>query len=287
MGPQHASGDRLADAVDPATMRRLLEHEARVHAMPNRELRDLGDAILLFDPGDPEPFWNRIEAIHWPAGVDAFDRRLTEVLVLFTSIGRQPHVWPAPIHDAPGDLVARLLANGFHDVGSSYVMVMTDPEPATLAVRRATGSHVSLERLGRGTGSWSPTTLTAIVSVLCDAFHVEEGRRPGVEAETAASLENESFTHYLARIDGEPAAVARRATFEGASYLSSIGTATWARGRGLGELVTMAAAADAVAAASEWVYLGVFADNEVAIRLYRRAGFEVLGKPAPDLLLLG
>ncbi len=268
-------------------MRRLLEHEARVHSMPSRELRDLGDAILLVDPNDPEPFWNRIEAIHWPAGVDAFDRRLTEMLVLFTSIGRQPHVWPSPIHDAPGDLVARLLANGFHDVGSSLVMVMTDPEPATLAARRATGPHVSLERLGQGTGRGSATTSMDIVAVLCDAFHVEDRRRPGVEAETAASLANEAFTHYLARIDGQPAAVARRATFDGASYLSSIGTATWARGRGLGELVTMAAAADAVAAASEWVYLGVFADNEVAIRLYRRAGFEVLGKPAPDLLLLG
>ena len=71
------------------------------------------------------------------------------------------------------------------------------------------------------------------------------------------------------------------------SYLSSIGTAAWARGRGLGEMVTMAAAADAVAADSEWVHLGVFADNEVAVRLYRRAGFEMLGAPAPDLLLLG
>ena len=110
---------------------------------------------------------------------------------------------------------------------------------------------------------------------------------PGVEAETAASLANPAFTHYLARVDGEPAAVARRATFEGASYLSSIGTAAWARGRGLGELVTLAATADAVAAGSEWTYLGVFADNAAAIRLYGAPGSRSLGEPAPDLLLVG
>ena len=117
MGTHHASGERLNGLVDPATMRRLLVHEARVHAMPGRELRDLGDAILLHDPADPEPFWNRVEAIRWPDDADAFDRRLTEMLVLFTSLGRQPHVWPSPVHDAPGDLVARLVANGFRDVG--------------------------------------------------------------------------------------------------------------------------------------------------------------------------
>jgi GNAT superfamily N-acetyltransferase len=89
------------------------------------------------------------------------------------------------------------------------------------------------------------------------------------------------------RVDGQPAAVARRATFDGASYLSSIGTASWARGRGFGDLVTNAATADAVAAGSEWTYLGVFADNEPALRLYRRAGFEVIGDPSPDLLLVG
>ena len=44
-------------------------------------------------------------------------------------------------------------------------------------------------------------------------------------------------------VDGVPAAVARRATFDGLSYLSSIGTAGWARGRGFGGLVTAAAAA--------------------------------------------
>ena len=255
--------------------------------MPGRELRDLGDSILLHDPVEPEPFWNRLEAIRWPEDADGFDRRLTEALVLFTAIGRQPHIWPAPMHDTPVDLVDRLKSNGFEDMGAGCFMVMIDAEPARAGAKRQYGAPVTLERLGRGSGAGSATVLADLVSVLCDAFRVEDARRPGVEAETAASLANEAFTHYLARIDGEPAAVARRATFDGASYLSSIGTAGWARGRGLGELVTNAAAADALKTDSEWIYLGVFADNEVAIRLYRRAGFAILGEPAPDLLLLG
>ncbi len=287
MSTHQASRGRLVDSVDATTMRRLLEHEARVHAMPGRELRDLGDAILLHDPTDAEPFWNRLEAIRWPADAEGFDRRLTETLVLFTSIGRQPHIWASPVHDQPDDLVDRLVANGFRDVGAGCVMVMTDREPARRGSFREYGPQVTLERLGRGAGPGSATLLADVVAVLGDAFHVDDERRPGVEAETAASLANAAFTHYLARIDGQPAAVARRATFDGASYLSSIGTAGWARGRGLGEMVTMAAAADAVASDSEWIYLGVFADNEVAIRLYRRAGFEMLGDPAPDLFLLG
>ena len=144
------------------------------------------------------------------------------------------------------------------------------------------GPSVSLERLsGLRRRSRRRRRCSAVTPVLCDAFGVEDERRAGVEAETAASLANPAFMHYLVRVDGQPAAVARRATFEGASYLSSIGTAGWARGRGLGELVTLAATADAVAAGSDWTYLGVFADNEAAIRLYRRAGFEIVGEPRP------
>lgn len=279
--------DRLLGAIDQATMRRLLVHEARVHAIPDRELRDLGDAILLTDPHDPEPFWNRLEAIRWPADADAFDRRLAEVLVLFTSLTRQPHVWPAPIHDSPDDLVARLEANGFRDVGQGCVMVLVDADPATRGPERGHGPAVSLERLAGLRGGALRIAVEAIAPVLCDAFQVDGERRAGVDAETAASLANASFMHYLVRVDGQPAAVARRATFDGASYLSSIGTAAWARGRGLGELVTMAATADAIAAGSEWTYLGVFADNDPALRLYRRAGFEMVGDPCPDLLLVG
>jgi hypothetical protein len=272
--------------IDAATMRRLILHETRVHATPGRDVRDLGDAIMLHDPIDPEPFWNRLAAIRWPADPNAFDRRLTEILVLFASLGRQPHVWPSPLHDTPADLVERLSANGFRDTGAGCVMVLTDPRPAHDLAARPLPPGVVIERLSEIRGRTADEAATAIVEVLADAFDVGAERRLGVTAETITSLSRPIFTHYLARLDGRPVAVARRATFDGISYLSSIGTAGWVRGRGIGRLVTAAASIDAVAAGSEWTHLGVFADNRTAIRLYRDLGFDRLGEPCPDLLLI-
>ena len=266
-------------------MRRLLMHEARVHAIRGRRLRDLGDAILLIDDAEPEPFWNRLEGLRWPADPVAFDRRLTETLVVFASAGRQPHIWASPLHDSPVDLVARLSVNGFRDMGAGNVMILADR-----AVARRVGSSplptgLAIERLAGRSGPSAETAADAIVDVLLDAFDVEPERRPGVQAETIASLAHPWFTHYLLRLDGRPAGVARRATFDGASYLSSIGTAGWARGRGYGSLVTRVASADALDAASEWIYLGVFAENTAAIGVYEGAGFEQVGVSCPDLLL--
>jgi ribosomal protein S18 acetylase RimI-like enzyme len=272
--------------VDPPTMRHLLLHEAKVHAIPGRDLRDLGDAILLHDPVQADPFWNRLEAVRWPVEVDAFDRRLTEALVLFAALGRQPHVWPAPLHDSPVDLVERLQANGFTDIGPGNVMALADQRPARAEVAEARSPEVTVERHARLTGSAADEAARTIVGVLIDAFDVEAERSVSLEAETVASLQNPSFTHYVLRHDGVPAAVARRATFEGASYLSSIGTAGWARNRGFGQLVSAHAVVDAVEAGSEWTYLGVFADNPSAIRLYERLGFERVGESCPDLLLV-
>jgi ribosomal protein S18 acetylase RimI-like enzyme len=272
--------------LDPATMRRLFMHEAQIHATPARDLRDLGDSILLHDPIDPEPFWNRIAAIRWPADADAFDRRLTEILVLFASIARQPHVWPSPAHDSPPDLVARLISNGFRDMGAGMVMALSDPSAIDARGAAALAPGVTLERLANLHGPPAEAAAAAIVEVLDDAFDVVGDRAAGVAAETVSSLRHPWFTHYLVRLDGRPAAVARRATFDGLSYLSSIGTSGWARGRGLGRLVTLAATRDAVAAGSDWTYLGVFADNRVAIRLYEGIGFDRVGEPGPDLLLV-
>jgi ribosomal protein S18 acetylase RimI-like enzyme len=271
--------------VDSATMRRMLMHEAQVHAAPGRTLRDLGDAILLHDPSDPEPFWNRLAAIRWPEDPALFDRRLIEVLVLFATIARQPHVWPSPAHDTPSDLVARLTANGFRDMGAGLVMAKAS-RPGAAPEEPDTPPGVTLERVTGLSGTPAATASGAIVKVLTDAFEVFPEREPGIEAETLVSLSHPSFTHYLLRFDGQPAAVARRATFDGMSYLSSIGTASWARGRGFGRCVTAAAAQDALRAGSEWAYLGVFADNQVAIRLYEGLGFERIGEAGPDLLLV-
>ena len=282
-----AGTDVALHGVDEPTMRRLLVHEARVHALPGREVRDLGDAIMLVDAIDPEPFWNRAEAIRWPAEPAAFDRRLGELLITFTALTRQPHIWPAPAHDSPSDLVARLEANGFRDVGGSLVMVLVDAARARDQGALRLPPGIRLERLHGLSGEAGHQAATDIVSVLLDAFGVELDRRSAIEAETLAALGHTAFTYYLLRLDGNPAAVARRATFDGASYLSSIGTASWARGRGFGRAVTAAATMDADADGSEWTYLGVFHENEVAQRVYADVGFAQVGDVCPDLLLIG
>lgn len=272
--------------IDPVTMRRLLVHEASVHATPGRELRDLGDAVLLNDPIDPEPFWNRLAAIRWPADPSAFDRRLTEILILFATLARQPHVWPSVAHDTPPDLVERLMANGFRDMGAGMLMALVDPTPVEVAGDPVLPPDVTLERAGGISGPPAEAMSLALMEVLADAFDVTPDREPGVRGETVASLGDARFTHYMVRVEGRPAAVARAATFDGMTYLSSIGTATWARGRGFGRLVTTVAVRDARRAGSAWIHLGVFADNQPAIRLYSGLGFQRIGEPGPDLLLV-
>lgn len=269
-------------ALDAATICFLERHEARVHAFPGRELRDLGDAVLITDPINREPFWNRISAIRWPTEAGAFDRRLDEVLTLFATLDRLPHVWPRPAHVEPPDLVARLLANGFADMGGGHVMVLDDPAPIAAAAHLPRG--VSVDRYHRPPEAVRRPAARDIASLSAEAFEIPD-RGEAIERETASLLDREEVHALVLRVDGAPAAVAKRATFEGASYLSSIGTATAFRGRGLGRLVTALITADALADGSRWVHLGVFAENEVAIRLYRGLGFVTLGDVAPDLLL--
>jgi ribosomal protein S18 acetylase RimI-like enzyme len=273
--------------TDAATVHRLLRHEAEVHAVPGRRLRDLGDALLLLDPNDAEPFWNRLEAVRWPSDPVAFDQRLAGSAVLFATLGRQPHFWVSPPHDEPHDLAARLAANGFEDAGKGLLMVTLDPGPIRAALPDRPDPAVVVER-HRGLGADAVGAVAdAVVEVLMDAFDVGPERAPGVRAETVASLADPRFMHYLVRVDGRPAAAARRATFDEATYLSSIGTMQWARGRGLGRLITATAAADGFAQASRWVHLGVFADNDPAIALYRGLGFQLSGDPGPDMILVG
>jgi GNAT superfamily N-acetyltransferase len=241
--PGRADGPGRPAELTSDEVRWLAWHEARSHALIGREVRDLGDAVLLHDETDREPFWNRIAGVAWPAAPSAFDRRLTEALALFAGLDRVPHVWPMPGFDEPSERLHRLTG-----------------EPAAEAAR-------------------------AIATVLLTSFMVEAERRVAIELEAVLGLATDEYHAILVRVDGKPAAVARRTTFAGASYLSSIGTDPAFQGRGLGRLVTSVALADALADGSRWTYLGVFEENAVARRMYGSLGFVAIGGVAPDLLL--
>ena len=119
------AGDRT---FDPDLAHRLVLHEARAQQTPSRELRDLGDGWLFHDPSDAEPFWNRLIAPRWPRETGAFDRRLDEVITLFATLARLPHVRPLPLGCEPPDLAARLHAAGFESMGADRRMVLVEPD---------------------------------------------------------------------------------------------------------------------------------------------------------------
>lgn len=281
--PRRGGPARPAD-LDPAAARWLAWHEARAHGLVRREVRELGDAVLLHDPLDREPFWNRLAGVAWPSAAAAFDRRLAEALALFASLDRIPHIWPSPGFDEPPDLVARLEGHGFEDVGGGLLMVL-DPERLPAQPAAPVHAGLTLERFSGLSGEPAAEAAAGIAAVLAESFTVEPWRLEDIERETIEGLGHEEYHACLVRIDGEPAAVARRTTFAGGSYLSSIGTRPRFRGRGLGRLVTDVVTRDSLAAGSRWTYLGVFTDNDVARRLYEGLGFVGIGPPAPDLLL--
>ena len=302
------AGDRI---FDPELARRLVLHEARAQQNPARELRDLGDGWLLHDPNDAEPFWNRIVAPVWPTEPKAFDRRLDEVITLFATLGRLPHVRPLPCGGAPDDLAERLTAAGFRSRGADRRRVLVEPEKVASSIAAAEarvaaalgGAAWHVTRQGVEPGSDAPAGggprrvagrrtwperrrwAEAASLVLGEAFVVGDARRQALQSDVLSCISRRGCSMLLVEVDGAPAAIARRAFTAEGSYLSSIGTRPAFRGRGLGALVTLLAVRDALEAGSELVHLAVDVDNDPATRLYERLGFALVGEPTPDLLL--
>jgi ribosomal protein S18 acetylase RimI-like enzyme len=270
--------------LDRSVLRSLAVHEAGLQATGGRQLRDVGDGVMLLDPRDPEPYWNRLVAPAWPDEPADFHRRLDAAITLFATLGRLPHIWPFPTGNQPIDIVARLLEAGFELMGSDLLMVLADPDPSTVHAAEPLPPGVTVERL-RGLTPASLAAAPDLAAVLADAFEVDEERRGSIELETLAALEGPALNLVLLRVDGEPAAVAKRSTQDGASYLSSIGTRRHLRGQGFGGLATAIATAEAVTAGSRWTYLKVDAENDRARRLYERLGFQAVPGHVHDLLL--
>ncbi len=258
-------------------------HETDAHAIPSREVRDLGDALVLYDARDADPFWNRMARVRWPSEPAAFDRRLTESIALFMVLGRRPHVWPSPVHAEPADLAGRLTANGFRDVGGGHLMVLRARHACGPVRREELDPGVTLRAIRRPADA-GPSDPDDIARVLAASFGARPESGPKLAADLRLTLDDPRVVLVIARVDGLPAAVAKATSFGGHTYLSSIGTLPGFRGRGLAGLATRHAVAAARTLPGDTVYLGVFSGNTPALHLYERLGFASIGE-SPDLLL--
>src|SRR5262245_35824632 len=244
-------------------------HETMAHAIPSRVVRDLGDAVVLFDPRDPDPFWNRMVSVRWPSAAGAFGHRLNEAIAMFALDARQPHIWPSPAHNAPADLVARLRAAGFRDVGGGHVLVLDDPSACPPIGPGEPGPGVSITGICRANDA-GERDIDDIAAVLAESFGAAPDREPELASDLDRTLDDPRVALALVRVDGVPAAVAKSTSFDGFTYLSSIGTRAAFRGRGLAGLATRHAIAIAGGPGDRIVYLGVFTGNAPAIHLYER-----------------
>ncbi len=265
--------------LGPAGVRALELHEARALGRGRRTVRDLGDAILLHDPGEPDPFLNRVSGLRLPSEADAFDRRLAELVALFATLDRRPHVLLSPRFQAPVDLRQRLLSEGFVDVGGTYAMTRfaapTQPAPGLPRGARLEWLSAAGERrqaVGRGAAL-----------VMSESFEVE----PAMQEQIADDLDATSgaWDVCVLFVHDEPVAAGRRFTADGLTYLSSIGTRRPWWGHGYGAAVTAALVESGRRSGGNLVHLDVEWQNARAMRTYWRLGFEIIGDRIADLLL--
>jgi len=215
------SGPRPWFGLSPATLRFLEVHPARAISIPGRAWRDFGDSVMLFSATETEPFFNRLTAVRWPEPPREFDARLRQALDLFNALERKPYFWLIPGLSTPADVVARLAANGFLDQGGGYDMVLRkEPESRPQA---ALPNGAVLEHWNCPSDADRPDLAAAVALVIGESFRIPEARRDNLKAEIDLTLGQPYFHAYVIKIDGEPVATGERYTFDGASYISSIG----------------------------------------------------------------
>lgn len=271
--------------VDDATLRALEVFETRVNALgPGRDVIDLGDAFALFDDDDPDPFFNRVGAIRWPSDQGALDARIDEVLRLFEARRRQPYLWLPTGFVSPPDLPDRLRARGFIEVGGGARVMLHVHDPVAVP-SRALPPGATLERLVAERPGPAAVDARGAAGIVAEAFGMTADRVHSLEVELIADLGDPAADVRLIRVEGVPAAVGRAHSLDRMSYLSAIGVRAAYQGLGLGEAITRALVDEALTAGHDLIYLGVYAENDRARRLYERVGFATLGGKAPEYLL--
>ncbi len=191
----------------------------------------------------------------WPASLAAVRRQMLEE-------GRWPSLLLTDRLDHPADLQAEIERQGWMRatgesvmwVGHASVVPHLDPHMRIEAVQlRSLETHETLERRIFGIGA------------------DQAARR---RSAMAAALDTGRLRAWIVWLGDEPVAVARLSQGEGAAGLQGIGVVPERRGEGYGTLITTIATRAGMATGNRIVWLSVNEDNDTAVGVYSRLGFQ-------------
>lgn len=104
------------------------------------------------------------------------------------------------------------------------------------------------------------------------SIHAQAFDKPWAEGEFEDLLDGEGIFGVLARGE-DPAGVLICRTAAGEAEILTVGVAGWARRKGVGQALMLAAIGQARAAGAEQMFLEVDVANAAAVALYERLGF--------------
>jgi GNAT superfamily N-acetyltransferase len=203
---------------------------------------------------------------HWDANTarwlrtQELEATIEEVVALYRAKGLVPRV-RLDDSSAPGDAVERLVARGFQKESQRLRLMHWAPEPSRPLPVLFSG--VTLEVAG-------PELIRSLAEILGGA-NAWEGREWMVRY-LERLVPSPASHYYLARVDGEPAAMAALYEGEGCALVQDVATRPKYRRRGLSTaLITWLQRRATVP-----LFLQV--SNPEAERIYARAGFQVWGE---------
>lgn len=250
--------------VEPPTPVELEAMQRHLVTLPGQEGALVSDdhelgVILVRGPGSgPDltyaamPRWDDLT---WPDALAAVRRHMLD-----------QNTWPSLLLtdrlDHPPELPGELRRAGWMPVlteavlwvGRAAVVPHLDPSMRIEAVRpNALDTHEELERRIFGLG-----------------VDQAQRRREAI----GRALESGRLRAWIVRVNGEPVATARLSQGQGVAGLQGIGVVESHRGQGYGSLITTIATRAGLATGNRLVWLSVREDNDAAMSVYARLGFE-------------
>jgi GNAT superfamily N-acetyltransferase len=247
----------MAQAVE-ANLFAFFQHVAR---WPRVELHDEADCCWTLSDL-PFPLFNSVMRARLPG--DRIDA-LIEARLAACDARNVPMLWWTGPSSTPADLGERLDRSGFF-------------------LEAARGMAADLERHGgahdapsQSTVSVEPVedaaTLAAWSRVLCDSFGAPQpfGEAFAELAVTIGLGSQSPFRHFLARVDGEPAATCSLFLGAGVAGIYDVSTLPELRNRGLGRQITGAAMREASARGYR---MAILHSSALGAGVYRALGFQ-------------